>query len=615
MAPEQATADPFADHRADLYSVGALAYELITGAPPFDGGSVQSILARHVTEAPRPVAEVRPIPPALAGLIMRALEKRPADRFQSADEMLEQLETLATPGGGITPTETRPVRAHPARRRAVGRAGIAIGVVAVAAAALLGVRQRGPAPAGAAAADTMPSVGVVPFTEINQPAGQEYFADGLTEEVIAALSRMPSLRVPGRASSMHFRGSRAPLRAIAESLQVRSLLTASIQRAGERVRIRAELVNPADGFQLWSDTYDERLEDLFAVYDRVAQSIAGALKVRLTARESAPRVAALAARKSASPEAYDAYLLGRYQLNRRSPGSVDSARIFFERAIAADSNFGLAWSGLAEALVLSGPGQYRVPGVDGIASLRRALAAARRAAALAPEAVEAQTALAFALDQDDQWDAADSAWARALALDPNYPPARHWHATHLVALDRLQDAVAEFRRAEALDPMYWISSVWLALTLSAQGRHDAAADRLDQLIARYPGIPRLRSEAALVALRRGDFDRAAAEYGLFLEMAGDSALARRARADLRSRERRAPVIRELATGTFVGLGGARGVDIAMYGGEREVALELLERLQVGHGDLNAASFRVGVTHPELRRTATWQEHLRRMGVP
>jgi serine/threonine-protein kinase len=613
MSPEQATADPLADHRADLYSVGAMAYELITGAPPFADGPAQMILARHVTETPKPIAEQRPIQPALAGLVMRALEKRPADRFQSADEMLAILEGLATPSGGTTPTDTRPTRAHPARRRVVLPVGVALAVVAIAALSWLGLGGRGgAAPAAPAARDPMPSVGVLPFTEINQPAGQEYFADGLTEEVIGALSRMPSLRVPGRASSMHFKGSGSPVRAIAESLQVRSLLTASIQRQGNRVRIRADLVNAADGFQLWSETYDESLENLFAVYDTVARSIARALKVRLTVAAE-PRAAA-PPRKGTSAAAYNAYLIGRYHLNRRTSAGVDSALLFFRQAIAADSGYALAWSGLADAYTLATPSQYQVAGISGEVALDRALAAARRAVDLAPTSGEARTSLAHVHAQRWEWRESAPQWARALQLDPNYAPLRHWYGTELVAQGRLDEALAEFRRAEELDPLFWIAGVWTALTLSAGGNHDAAARKLDALIAGHPGNPRVREEAGLIALRRGDFERAALEYGMALELSGDSTLARRARSELPRPELRERIGRDLAIAKFAGQGGPRGVDIAMYTGARALGLELLERLPVTPGDVGAPTLRAAITHPELRQTATWREYLRRMGV-
>jgi len=616
MSPEQATADPQADHRSDLYSVGVLAYELVTGAPPFTGGSAQMVLARHVTEAPVSITERRAgIPGGLAALVVRALEKRPADRFQSADEMLGLLEALATSSGGTTPVDTRPVRAVPGGRRPVRTVGI-VATVAVASLAIwLGMSFRGAGSERAATAGGPPSVGVLPFTELNAPAGQEYFADGLTEEVIGALSRMPSLRVPGRASSMHFKGSQSSIRAMAESLNVRSILTASIQRSGDRVRIRADLVNAEDGFQLWSDTYDENVENLFAVYDRVAQSIAGALKVRLVVGvDSAPVGHPAASRHATNHQAYHAYLIGRHQLNQRTPASVDSARLFFERAIAADSAYAPAWSGLADALILSTPAQYRVPGITASEALDRALAAARRAVELAPDGGEAWTSLALAHDQRWEWPEAAAAWERALELDPNFAPLRHYHGVGLVALGRLEEALQEFARAEELDPLYWITGSWRAMTLGLLGRQDEAERAIDVLIARHPDVVRIHAEAGLLALRRGDFDRAAAEYGLLFELSGDSDRGRRVREGLERPGTREATGAELARGGFVGLTGARGIDIAAWTGNRAVALSMLETLPARPGEMGPAGLRIGVTHPELLRSAIWRERFRTMGV-
>jgi tetratricopeptide (TPR) repeat protein len=426
---------------------------------------------------------------------------------------------------------------------------------------------------------------------------------------------MPSLRVPGRASSMHFKGSRSPVRAIAESLRVRSLLTASIQRQGDRVRIRADLVNAADGFQLWSETYDEGLENLFAVYDTVARSIARALKVRLTVAAESRAADAVPPRKGTSAAAYNAYLIGRYHLNRRTSAGVDSALLFFRQAIAADSGYALAWSGLADAYTLATPSQYQVAGISGEVALDRALAAARRAVDLAPTSGEARTSLAHAHAQRWEWRQSAPEWARALQLDPNYAPLRHWYGTELVAQGRLDEALAEFGRAEELDPLFWIAGVWTALALSAGGNHDAAARKLDALIARHPGNPRIREEAGLIALRRGAFERAALEYGMAFELAGDSALGRRARSELPRVDLRERIGRDIAIAKFAGQGGARGVDIAMYTGARALGLELLERLPMAPGDVGAPTLRIAITHPELRQTVTWREYLRRMGVP
>jgi serine/threonine-protein kinase len=622
MSPEQATADPQADHRSDLYSVGVMAYELVSGAPPFAGGSAQTILAKHVTEAPAPITERRAgIPAGLAALVMRALEKRPADRFQSADEMLGLLEALVTSSGGTTPVDTRSVRAVPGGRRPVRTVGI-VATVAVASLAIwLGISSRGAGSGRAATAGGPPSVGVLPFTELNAPAGQEYFADGLTEEVIGALSRMPSLRVPGRASSMHFKGSQSSIRAMAESLNVRSILTASIQRSGDRVRIRADLVNAEDGFQLWSATYDESVENLFAVYDRVAQSIAGALKVRLVATGGAAVEGFGTVRQATNARAYNDYLIGRYQLNRRTPAAVDSARIFFERALAADSTYAPAWSGLADAFTLSTPAQYGVTGASAQAALDRALAAARRAVALAPSSGEARTSLALAHDQRWEWRESAPEWERALELDPNYAPLRHFYGAHLVALGRLDQALVQFARAEELDPLYWISGVWTGMTLWAAGRHEPAVRKFDDLVARHPGVARIHAEAGLMAMRRGDFDRAGTEYGLLFELSGNSGRAQWVREGLARAATRGAVAAELARGNAAGLqaggavlGGPRGVEMVMAAGDRALALVLLDGLSMRPGESGPASLRVSITHPELRRTPTWREHFRAMGV-
>jgi len=609
MAPEQAAADPHLDHRVDLYAVGVLGYELLTGRPPFAGLTPQETLAAHVTQQPEPVTKHRPeITPALSGVLMKCLAKRPADRWQSADELLAQLEPLSTPSSGITPTGTQPFWiTQPGRRPRTTVVAAAALLLVLGVVLVLRSRGTGRATDGTAAGDTAPSVAVLPFTDMTLQPGQEYFADGLTDEVIVALSKVPGLRVPGHASSFYFKNSRTALWAIADSLHVRTLLTGTVQRAGNRVRVRAQLVNAADGFQLWSETYERGLQDLFAVYDDLARAISGALQVKLGAATER----GAARRGSPNAQAYNEYLHGQFYLTNRQ---IDSALPHLERAVAADSTFALAWSALSMAHLLSTPAQYKIPGVTAQAGLRAGEQAVRHALRLDSASAEAHTAAAFLANLTWRWDDAEREFQAAIALNPSYARARHWHAILLLQRGRSQEALTEVRAAEALDPLSWIIGVWVGSIAWVAGEREFAQGQMDRLIALNPSVARLRGDAALLRVRAGDFTEAARRYAEFAELRyGDSTLARRWRDELARPDRRPFVAAEIAD-SLETVPSPGSIDLLMYTGNRSRALAVLRSWTIERGAV-APDFMVRITHPDLRRTLAFQAILRTMGLP
>jgi Tfp pilus assembly protein PilF len=325
--------------------------------------------------------------------------------------------------------------------------------------------------------------------------------------------------------------------------------------------------------------------------------------------------AARGARPSTNQQAYNAYLIGRHQLNRRTSASVDSARIFFERALAADSTYAAAWSGLADAYTLSTPSQYRVPGMAADVALDRALAAARRAVALDPSSGEAHTSLALAYDHRFEWDSASVEWERALTLDPNFAPLRHYYGVGLISMGRVDEALPQFSRAVELDPLYWITGIWHAQTLWLLGQKDEAQRRMDDLVARHPDVSRIHAEAGLMALRRADYERAATEYALVFELNGDLERARRVREGLRAERTRTATGAELARGGYQGLTGTRGVEIAAQTGNVDQARAMLSRVYVRPGEVTPSSLRIAITHPEVVGSPVWRELFARMGVP
>jgi serine/threonine-protein kinase len=608
MAPEQAAADPHLDHRVDLYAVGVLGYELLAGRPPFTGRSPQEVLAAHVTQAPEPVERHRPgVPPVLSQLLMRCLAKRPADRWQTADELLTQLESLATPSGGATPTGLTPVPRVALPLRRTRDAAILILLLALLGGSLLLLRRHAAESAPARATDSLPSVGVLPFTDLGHQPGQEYFADGLTDEVLVALSKLPGLRVPGHASSFYFKGSHSPLASIAESLHVKALLTATVQRDGNRVRVRAELVNAADGFQLWSESYDRGLQDLFAVYDDVAHSIAGALRVKLGAETVHP----VPRRGSPNAEAYNAYLQGQYYLTNRQ---IDSALTYLERSVKADSTYALAWSALSLAHLLSPPAEYSVPGVHGAEAIRAGRDAAERALALDSRSAEAHTAAGFLAFETWRWGDAEREYRTAIQLDPSYARARHFHAIEMLINGDRQGALAEIRAAQALDPLSWIIGAWVVHTTWMTGDHVGARVQSELLVRLNPRVGRLAADAGLMAVRSGDFAAAAPYYGrLGLLRYGDSTLARRWEEGLGNPGRRRATADEIADSVFR-RSVPGDIDLVSYAGDMPKALAMLKSLPIEPGEVGISNIVAYVSNPELRRTPEFKAILKKMGM-
>jgi serine/threonine-protein kinase len=378
MSPEQAAGERTIDGRSDIYSLACVLYEMLAGEPPHTGPNVQALIAKRLSEPVRSVRTTREVPLGVERTITRALARAPADRFQSAGEFGRALETTGELTGGVAP----PAGAARRGRRAAALVGL---VLAVAAAAFLVARMR--APSGGAAVTGPPSTAVLPFDDLNPGSDQEYFSDGLTEELITALSRVEGIRVAARTSSFQFKGQQVDVREVGRRLQVGSVLEGSVRRSGNRVRITAQLVNARDGYQLWASAYDRELADVFAVQEEIAQAIIAALRVRLGVRDSA----VLRARPTADPEAHDLYLKGRFAWNRRTAAGMEEAVRYLERAVARDSTFATAWAGLADAYVLVVP----YAGAPRETTWPKARAAAMRALALDSTLGEAHTALAY----------------------------------------------------------------------------------------------------------------------------------------------------------------------------------------------------------------------------
>jgi eukaryotic-like serine/threonine-protein kinase len=460
MAPEQAAGDPDTDHRADIYAFGCVAYELLIGAPPFAYKQPHQLFAAHMKEAPVPVKTKRPdCPPELAALVMKCLEKDPDDRPQSARDLLRSFDT----GTGRNTAEAGAIRKRPSMKQIAFGAAI---VVVIAVAAAFGALR------GRVAADIR-SLAVLPFENVGGDTANAYFADGMADELTSELSKVPGLTLASSSAAFRFRGKNVDVKSVGRELGVGAILEGTVRRAGTRMRLTAQLTNASTGKLLWTDSYEQHAQDVFAVQDSVTRAIVAALKMKLGG-DSVPAAVALtpASQGTKNLEAYDLYLRGRYLWARRGAGSLTKAIDLFQQAISKDPHFARAHAGVTMAMSVLP--MYTPMGLDSL--LPAGLSAGRRAIALDPNLSDAHLGYANMLIYEYRWPEAEEHFKRALALDPANATAHQWYGDYLYIIGRVGEAVPALRRATDLDPSSPVLNNDLGLALRHAGRHEEAIE-------------------------------------------------------------------------------------------------------------------------------------------
>jgi serine/threonine-protein kinase len=424
MSPEQAEGKPI-DARSDIFSFGSVLYEMLTGRRAFRGESSLAILTAVLRETPEPLAG---IPVNLQNVVARCLQKDPGLRIQSAVELQSALE-------GCLPLSITP-------------------------------------------SNPIKTIAVLPFTNLSGDKENEYFSDGLTEETINALTRLPGLRVTGRTSAFALRGKNLDVREIGAKLNVEHILEGSVRSSGNRVRVTAQVVNVADGYQLWSERYDREMRDILDIQDEISHAIVDTLRIH-RAKDISP-----VRRYTSSPEAYSLYLRGRHHLEKHTPEGYSMARQCFEDALAADPKYTLAFLGLAEF--------HWQNAFYGLQYPREALASAKEAAIRALEIDDAlpegHASLGTMLGVADcDWRAASLAFQRALELDANSPYVLFRYANYcLWPQGRSEEATALIERALSFDPLWLLANWVLAYYIYARRQYDSAISHLIAVIEMAP---------------------------------------------------------------------------------------------------------------------------------
>jgi serine/threonine-protein kinase len=475
MAPEQALADPEIDHRADIYSFGVLAYETLTGSPPFQGKTAQATLASHVVEPPPDIRAKRAdIPGAIADIVMQCLEKKPADRPQLASDLLPVFDTGSTASREEITRPTKPSRPFPRWILAAAAAALIIATGAY----FIAKNFRSSA---AVAPDAFTSVAVLPLVNIGGDKSDEYFSDGMTDELANTLAKLPGLKVASRTSAYAFKGKNTDIGEIGRTLNVQTVIEGTVRRSGKTLRVAAQLVNVHDGLAIWSDTYERQTTDVFSVQDDIARAISKALQPKLGV--PAPHLLS-ESRGTDDLVAFDNYLRGRFFLNARGADNLRLAVTYLDSAITRDPKFGRAYAALAMAYALL-PEYTDSPPPEVVALTHNAVSTAL---SIDTTLAEAYTALGLTNVHEWKFDEAGKAYRMALALDSKYPTAHQWYGELLFHTGKLDSSLAQIRTAVDLDPLAPINASALGYALMLSGKYDDAISELRQGIEVAPTL-------------------------------------------------------------------------------------------------------------------------------
>ncbi len=471
MAPERVRGE-HGEAQSDIFSFGCVLYEMLSGRRPFCRETIVETGAAILNDDPAALGDAGiDLPYDLERLIMRCLEKSPEARFQSARDLAFMLRSLV----GLKP----------------GRASQ-------------------PATDG-----RIETLAVLPLANLSGDPEQDYFADGMTEALIADLAKIGALRVISRTSAMQYKGAKKPLPEIARELNVDAVVEGSVMRVGERVRITAQLIEAATDQHLWAESYDRELCDILMLQSEVAKAIAHEIKIKLTPQEQA----CLTCVRQVDPEAHELYLKGRYHWNKRTDEGLHKAIDYFDRAIERDSSYAFAYAGVADC--------YNILGFYSLLPPKETFPKARTAAAKALEIddviAEAHASLAFVkLYYDWEWPAAERGFKRAIQLNPGYATAHHWYAEYLLASEQSDDAIAEFRRARELDPLSLIINAGVGWAFYFARQYDLATEQFKMTLDMDPNFIPARLFLGQAYQQKAMYEEAIAEFGKALDLSGSA---------------------------------------------------------------------------------------------
>jgi serine/threonine protein kinase/tetratricopeptide (TPR) repeat protein len=518
MSPEQVEGEDI-DQRSDIYSLGIIMYEILTGRIPFEADTPFAVGVKHKSEIPQNPKEINArISDDLSRAILKCLEKDKDDRYQDVDELGLELERLTRQ---LPTTERIEPKKRPGTSKEISESSkkkkILVPVLCIMAAIVAGgsllkiLSKKKTVPVAA----EITSIAVLAFDDLSPQKDQEYFCDGMTDEIIAKLSALEGLRVISRSSVMRYKNTDKDIKEIGSDLGVEAILEGSVRKEGNEIRVIARLVNVKDRFQLWTDTYDQKLERVFAIQSDIAENIARNLRAELT-----PETGALIQKKpTENLEAYRLYLQGRYYWNQRTVEALKKAIIHFEQAVETDPSFALAYVGIADSYnMLAGYEFYRP-----VEMYPKARAAAVKALEIEEDLAEAHTSLAwnkfrYGLD----WAGADREFKRAIELKMNSPLVHQWYSMYLLCVGKNDEALAESRRAQELDPLSLPVNTMVGFALFISGQLGEAEAKLKSILEMNPNFSWANSVLGEVYEKKGMYPEAFASFQKAIALYGEN---------------------------------------------------------------------------------------------
>jgi len=522
MSPEQARGATV-DHRTDIWSLGVILYEMLAGAPPFRGEYDQAVIYSILNGEPRSVTSIRPeVPGSIGGIIEKCLEKDPENRYGSVEELTRDIRQIEA--------ASRPTSPRSAMQKS----------------------------------KELPSIAVLPFRDMSPARDQEYFCEGIAEELINGLAQIAGLRVAARTSAFQFKDKDLDVRRVGKELGVESVLEGSVRKAGTRLRITAQLINVADGYHLWSEKYDRELEDIFAVQDEISLAIVEKLRGKLLKEERSR----LVKRYTGNEDAYNLYLKGRYYWNRRHEGGIQKAIELLQDAVEKDPLCAPAHVGIADC--------YNVSAILGFMDPRVAYAKSKEAVAKALEIddglAEAHASLGWIKTfYDWDWAGAETEFLKAFELNPAYANAHYFYSLHLSVVGRHDEALAETTRALELDPIDLVFNSIQAVTLYWGRRYDEATEQAQKTLDMDPNFYLANLYLGLTFAAKGGWQKAVETFSRALAASPGSPLAM----------------------GFIGLAFASS-------GRDKDALEMLDRLEELSKERFVGSFHKAMIHLGLK---------------